>query len=177
MKRRATSVMTHGAMGLCGLLLAGDKTSEGAPGKGGAAAFEKLKSLNGEWQGTVQGKDGPPVTVTYRTTSNGSAVLEDLFPNTPHEMITIYYLDGDSLVLTHYCALRNQPRMSLVSETQGELVFDFAGGANIHPDVDPHMHSARISLRDADHLESEWVVYQSGRRLDSKKFFLERRKP
>jgi hypothetical protein len=176
MKRQPTPLMTLCAMGLCGLLLAGDKSAAGKAGAG-PAAFEKLRALNGEWRGTVQSKDGPPVTVTYRTTSNGNAVLEDLFPGTSHEMITIYHLDGDALVLTHYCALGNQPRMSLTNSDPGELVFDFAGGANVKPEVDAHMHSARISLRDPDHLESEWVVYQSGRRLDSKKFFLERQKP
>ncbi|HXB54127.1 MAG TPA: hypothetical protein VN461_05045 [Vicinamibacteria bacterium] len=176
MKRQATLLMTLSAMGICGLLVAGEKSTAGKGGAG-PAAFEKLKALNGEWRGTVQSKDGPPATVTYRTTSNGSAVLEDLFPGTSHEMITIYHLDGDALVLTHYCAMGNQPRMSLTTSDAGELVFDFAGGANLKPDVDTHMHSARINLRDADHLESEWVVYQSGRRLDSKKFFLERYKP
>lgn len=176
MNRKATLLTTFAAIGLCGLLRASDKNT---PGKGGAgaAAFEKLRALNGEWRGTVQSKDGPPVTVTYRTTSNGNAVLEDLFPGTSHEMITIYHLDGDALVLTHYCALGNQPRMSLTTAEAGELVFDFTGGANVRPEVDAHMHSARISLHDPDHLESEWVVYQSGRRLDSKKFFLERYKP
>jgi hypothetical protein len=176
MNRQATLLTTLCAIGLCGLLRAGDKST---PGKGaaGPAAFEKLKALNGEWRGTVQSKDGPPVTVTYRTTSNGNAVLEDLFPGTSHEMITIYHLDGGALVLTHYCALGNQPRMSLTTSDAGELVFDFAGGTNVKPEVDAHMHSARISLRDPDHLESEWVVYQSGRRLDSKKFFLERYRP
>jgi hypothetical protein len=175
MKRQATRLMTLSAMGLCGLLLAGEKSVTGKAGDG-PAAFEKLKGLDGEWRGTVQSKDGPPVTVTYRTTSNGNAVLEDLFPGTSHEMITVYHLDGDALVLTHYCAMGNQPRMSLTTSDPGELVFDFAGGANVKPEV-AHMHSARISLRDADHLESEWVVYQSGRRVDSKKFFLERHKP
>ncbi len=176
MKRQATSAFGLAAMTLGGLLLAGETAAPAKPGAG-RAAFEKLKALSGEWQGTVQSKDGPPATVTYKTTSNGNAVLEDLFPGTSHEMITVYHLDGDNLVLTHYCAMGNQPRMSLTSSDPGELVFDFAGGANIKPEVDPHMHSARISLRDADHVESEWVVYQSGRRLDSKKFFLERRKP
>jgi hypothetical protein len=168
--------MILSAIELCGLLVAGE-TSTADKGGTGRAAFEKLKALNGEWRGTVQTKDGPPVTVTYRTTSNGNAVLEDLFPGTGHEMITVYHLDGDALVLTHYCALGNQPRMSLTKSDPGELVFDFAGGANVKPEVDAHMHSARIWLRDADHVESEWVVYQSGRRLDSKKFFLERQKP
>jgi hypothetical protein len=176
MKPQATIGAGLFAMALGGLVLAGEATASAKPGPG-AAAFEKLKALNGEWQGTVQTKDGPAVRVSYRTTANGSAVLEDLFPGTPHEMLTIYHLDGDKLVLTHYCAMANQPRMSLTSSTSGELVFDFAGGANIKPDVDPHMHSARINLRDADHLESEWVVYQSGHALDSKKFFLERKKP
>ena len=48
-----------------------------------------------------------------RTTGGGSAVTETLFPGTAHEMMSVYHMDGDDLVLTHYCAGGNQPRMML----------------------------------------------------------------
>ena len=34
-------------------------------------------------------------------------------PDTPAETVTTYHLDGDALMLTHYCGLGNQPRLRL----------------------------------------------------------------
>src|SRR3954465_5521956 len=67
----------------------------------GSAAFEKLKSLAGTWQGeTDMGKGPMPVTVQYRVISNGSAIEERLFADTPMEMITIYHEEGGKPALT-----------------------------------------------------------------------------
>ena len=144
---------------------------------GSKAAFEKLKGLSGEWRGTVDTKSqGPEVTVLYKTTSNGSAVMETLFPGTEHEMLTVYYLEKGELVLTHYCARANQPKMRLTTKsTPDELVFDYAGGANIKPRKDTHMHSARIRFEGKDAIASEWDVFQQGKKADTKKFFLARK--
>jgi hypothetical protein len=57
---------------------------------GVASAFEKLKSLAGEWSGTAKGQ---PVTVSYRVVSNGSAIEETLQATPTETMITIYHLD------------------------------------------------------------------------------------
>src|SRR5262245_49740277 len=82
-------------------------------GRGGSkhAGFEKIKALSGEWEVTRGGDEHHGGTVTYKVTAGGSAVLETLFGGTKHEMITLYYLDGKDLALTHYCMLQNRPRM------------------------------------------------------------------
>src|SRR5262249_20363265 len=74
--------------------------------------LERMKTLAGTWLAT--GKDGKPtdqVVSVVRVTAAGSAVHETLFPGQPHEMISIYYRDGADLMMTHYCALGNQPHM------------------------------------------------------------------
>jgi hypothetical protein len=141
------------------------------------AAFEKLKGLAGEWHGTEGEKDkGHPATVTYRTTSGGSAVVETLFPSSDHEMVTLYHLDGDKLVLTHYCMLANQPKMALTGKSSAdELVFDFAGGSNVKPKIDMHMHSLRLRFENKDVIATEWDMFDAGKKVDSKKFFLTRK--
>jgi hypothetical protein len=141
------------------------------------AAFEKLKGLAGEWHGTEGEKDkGHPAAVTYRTTSGGSAVMETLFPGSDHEMVTLYHLDGDKLVLTHYCMLANQPKMALTGKsTADELVFDFAGGSNVRPMKDMHMHSLRLRFENKDAITTEWDMFDAGQKVDSKKFFLTRK--
>jgi hypothetical protein len=143
----------------------------------GKAALERLKQLAGEWRGHVTTPDGPETTVVYGVTAGGSTVTERLFPGTGHEMLTLYHLDGGELVLTHYCAMGNQPRMRLVQAAGTdplELRFDFAGGANIDPAKDAHMHAGRMLLRGADRLEAEWAVHEKGKPAGANKFFLER---
>jgi hypothetical protein len=147
-----------------------------ATGRGeGAAALARLKGLAGEWRGHILTPDGPPVTVVYSVTGGGSTVEEKLFPGTEHEMVSMYYLDGVDLVLTHYCAGGNQPRMKQVPSSDAtELRFDFTGGANIDPARTPHMHGGRLFFRGPDRLDTEWANWENGKQSGAHKFFLER---
>ena len=56
-----------------------------------------------------------PTAAEYRVAANGSVVVERNFPDTPKEMISVYHDRGGKLSMTHYCALANQPQMSLTS--------------------------------------------------------------
>ena len=68
-------------------------------------AFEQLASLVGEWKG-VQGNT--EIKLTYTLTANGSALMEEF---QPEGMITMFTVDGNHLIATHYCAAGNQPQM------------------------------------------------------------------
>jgi hypothetical protein len=113
-----------------------------------AEAFASLKKLQGEWRGPAMMKGMPPGHSIYRNTAGGSAVQETIFPGTKMEMLSVYHMDRGSLLMTHYCALGNQPRMKLNTRksTPGELVFDFDGGSNLNPRRDAHMHSLTLTL-------------------------------
>jgi hypothetical protein len=143
----------------------------------GKEAFGILKTLAGEWQGTSsEAGKSLSVSVIYRVTSAGSAVLETLFPGTDHEMVTVYHLDKGKLVLTHYCAAGNQPRMALhKNSTPQDLVFEFKGGSNINPRKDMHMHAVRIRLESADHIIGEWTGFSGGKAMDATRFNLTRK--
>jgi len=140
-------------------------------------AFAKIKALAGEWTG----KGGEPgkefdVTIHYRVTAANSVVIETMFPGTEHEMITMYHLDGDKLVLTHYCAQGNQPRMALTKKSTGNtLDFIFDGGTNMKSKKDSHMHAARIQIVDANTVASEWDHFEGGKKTESMKFALRRK--
>ena len=142
-----------------------------------AAAFDQLKALAGEWAGMAVEEQSFPVTVQYRVTGNGSAVVETQFPGTPHEMVTVYYRDGNDLVLTHYCAAGNQPRMKLdaAASKPDELRFAFTGGSNLDPAKDMHMHEVRIALLSGDKIESDWTAYQNGQKAHTAHFQLTRK--
>ena len=177
--KHATSVsyVVIAAITLFGFVAAfGQSTS--SPSMTAQDAFAMLKNLAGEWNGTIQEKDkGPAGSVIYKVTASGNVVLETLFPGTEHEMVTTYYLKGDQLMLTHYCASGNHPMMALDQQsTKAMLVFTFAGATNFDPEKDTHMHNARFKLVDNDHLESEWDHYQNGKNAGPAKFFLARKK-
>lgn len=152
--------------------------ADAGPGITAKAAFAALKALAGEWAGTVgvSADKGAPGKVNFRVTSGGSAVFERQFPDQPHEMTSVYHLDGDDLVLTHYCAAGNQPRMKLDRKRSSahELIFEFSGGSNLNPARDGHVHAGRIRLPGADRLEAEWYFHADGKRAGTNGFFMAR---
>jgi hypothetical protein len=78
-------------------------------------------------------------------------------------MVSMYAVDGSDLVMTHYCILGNQPRMKVSSKSSGnKLVFEFAGGTNLDPKKDKHMHGATLTFVDADHLEIDGEGWDNG---------------
>ena len=144
----------------------------------GKAALERLKSLAGTWEGQAgHGQPGQAATVTYRVASGGSVVEETLFPGTPHEMISMYHLVDGQLVLTHYCAMANQPRMRLDTKasTPDRLVFAFDGGTNFDPAKDTHVHSGVIEWK-GESLHNSWAVYSGGKETGQNAFVLSRKK-
>ena len=89
-----------------------------------AEDFEKLKSLEGKWMGTLERTDGTSdkFELNYSITSNGSAILEESDTG-GIEMLTIFNHQNNELLLTHYCGLQNKPVSVLESKTNGTYVF------------------------------------------------------
>lgn len=151
----------------------GHKESAKNPG------LERFKQLAGEWTGTMSenGIDKHPGTVTYKVTSAGSAVIETMAPGTPHEMVTMFHADGKDLVLTHYCAAGNQPRMRAEVKGDGnKFDFQFFGATNLKSDKDMHMHSAVYTLVDKDTLKADWTLFVDGKKAGMAIFELKRKK-
>jgi hypothetical protein len=160
LKNRTLGLLAMAGLCACASALAAE------PAKvDGSSAFEQLKKLEGDWDGHAMTPDGPRVTVTYHVTSGANTVEEKLFAGTPHEMISMYFLDGKELVLDHYCASGNQPHLRLNPATSNaqELNFEFVSGTNLNPAVDSHMHTGKILIKDADHIESLWTGYENGK--------------
>lgn len=130
-----------------------------------AAMFDRLKALEGEWESDSPGLG--KVRAIYKVVGGGSAVEEhfsgEKIPG--GEMITLYHLDGDRLVLTHYCAAANQPRMvaKRINPAKGEVDFVFLDATNLASPNAGHMRNARIQLVDANHFNSQWEFFQDGK--------------
>lgn len=156
---------------LLALAAAGSAEEKAAPGPAGLA---QLKKLAGTWvRADENGNPTDQIVSVFKVTAAGSAVQETIFPGTNHEMVTLYHLDGKELVLTHYCAAGNQPRMKLDPKSpRGRLDFTFTGGSNFDPAKDTHMHEGSITVVDDDHLEWRWVAYKDGKAQDDHKVAL-----
>jgi hypothetical protein len=97
----------------------------------GAAGWAMLvRALPGAW--TMPGKSGP-FTVSYRLISGDSALVETWGVGSPRETMTVFHPDHDDLLLTHYCAQGNQPRLRAVAASADAVVFRFADATNVGP--------------------------------------------
>jgi len=138
----------------------------GTPNSNDTAAFARLKTLAGEWEGKAA--DGSTSHLRYEVVSNGSAVLER-FENDQlgagNAMVTVYYLDGDRLQLTHYCMAKNQPHMQAESfdSASGELRFAFVNATGLSSAEAGHMHNASFRFIDGDHFSTDWQFYEAGK--------------
>lgn len=155
--------------GLMVLALTAGGRGDDAPAKATHPGLEKLKGLAGTW--VEADKDGKPtdkVVSIVRVTAGGSAVHETLFPGQPMEMVSVYHLDKGELVMTHYCVLGNQPRMKADPKSPtNQIKWTFAGGTNLDPAKDAHMHSATVTFVDADHIEIAGEAWENGKPSES----------
>jgi hypothetical protein len=139
-----------------------DKTTEKAP-VAQRPSLEQMKKLVGTW--VAVDKDGKPtdqVVSVIKITAGGSAVHETLFPNSPTEMVSVYYQDGADLMMTHYCVLGNQPRMKADPKSPANQIhFLFVGG--LDPAKEKHMHKGTLSFQDNDHFEFSGVCWEDGK--------------
>jgi len=132
--------------------------------EGNAAAFDKLKSLLGEWEGKgLEGGKEVPATTTFRLISDGSVVMNVIAPGTPHEMVTMFHRDGTDLLATHYCVVSNQPRMRAVPSSEPNVVaFEFKDGTNLAGPAVGHMDRVKFTFVDANHHVEEWTFLANG---------------
>jgi hypothetical protein len=102
--------------------------------------------------------------------------MEIMYPEGERE-INMYHIDGNYVVMTHYCGGGSQPRLKLdQSNTSSELMFfDYFDATNLEdPAKDRHIHASRLVFVDINHIESWWKVFKEGKELAESKFDLER---
>lgn len=161
---KETMVMAFGGVFLATVAAMAGPASE--TDASAAAAFERLKGLEGVWEADLGG--GEKATSRIEIISGGSAIV-DRYQDTKlgpgKEMVTVYHLDGDRLLLTHYCVAGNQPRMKLESfdPAAGELRFEFLDATGLRDPGAGHMHRARYRLEDSRHFSTVWDWVEKGK--------------
>jgi len=129
-------------------------------------AFALIKSLAGRWQGDFvnpETKKPAAMETRIRVTSHGNSVTHEMKgagesdeSDKIDHPVTMMYLDGAQLLLTHYCDAGNRPRMSGRISPDGRTVdFDFLDVSG--PTSHGHMQHARFTLVDSNHHIEEWT--------------------
>ena len=138
-------------------------------------SFDAMKTLAGTWQGAVTVDPPEPgmgngvrTEVSLRVTSRGHALVHEMYeagkPEDPTKYdrpVTMFYVDGDRLLLTHYCDAGNRPRMAGKVSPDGKKVeFDFVdlSGGNQYG----HMYHAVFTIVDANHHIEDWTYLMPG---------------
>jgi hypothetical protein len=120
-------------------------------------SFAELKTLAGSWEGTFEGK---PLhgQVTLRVTSMGNTLMHEMkSTDRPDDPISMFTIDGDSLIMTHYCDAGNQPHMvGTVSPDGKTFTFDFVSATNLLSSQDGHMQHVVFTIIDPDHHTELW---------------------
>lgn len=143
-------------------------------------SFEKLKTLAGTWVGQLTTTPAVPmvqgkfVQFSLRVTSRGNALVHELsVSGIPDHPVTMFYVDGDRLLLTHYCDAGNRPRMvGKISPDGKTLEFDFldlSGGNQTG-----HMHHAVVTIIDDNHHTEDWTYMMPGDKPMQAHFDLQR---
>jgi len=122
------------------------------------SGLDKIKSLAGEWEATSP--DGESTTVKYELISSGTAVEERLDMHDT-QMVSVYYMNGDKLMMTHYCAFNNQPRFegAIAGDT---ITFRYVDATNLANESTPHITGLVVSFKDPDHFTQQWSTNAPG---------------
>jgi hypothetical protein len=125
------------------------------------AAFKKLLSLAGQWEG--KDEHGMVVKTTFKPMVSNTALMETLAASGMDEMVSLYSVDQDSIALVHYCPTNNQPRMRATPDSADvkEISFEFQGAGNLKSPSEGHQHRLAIRFEDANHITETWTWRQN----------------
>jgi hypothetical protein len=139
-------------------------------GQAAQTSFDQIKSLAGTWEGTLTtvpaavagANQGKQLQVSLRVTSSGNAVLHEMkVPGAPDDPITMLYVNGNRLFLSHYCDAGNRPRMVATASADGKTItFNVVdvSGSKIHG----YMEHVVFTAIDASHHTEDWTFLMPG---------------
>jgi hypothetical protein len=124
-------------------------------------AFQSLRALVGEWQGRAG--NGRSVLVSYRLIANDTVLVETWTMSPTRTSMTVYHMDGDNLLATHYCPQGNQPRLQYQPELSGDrLEFRFRDSTNL-PDANAaHQHAFWVRVDGSETFTRDETYVQDG---------------
>jgi hypothetical protein len=148
------------AAALCTLL--GGAALAAPPAGQAQAAFERLAKLDGNWKS--QAKDDV-VFITWRVIANGAAVLETV-SNADHtrvNSVTVYAVEGEELVASHFGAEVAHPRLALKVLDGGRLRFEVLGQDAPKDGKAAHVSALLLVVKGEDVVTLDWTTTAAGK--------------
>ena len=123
-------------------------------------AFNAIKNMPGTWEG--QTSEGDTVQVNFKAVSRGSAIVSEILGK--EDMISVFNLDKSRLLMTHYCAMGNQPRMQASLSPDGKTItFNYVDATNLATADAGHMQKMVLTVLDENHHVEEWTFVDHGK--------------
>jgi hypothetical protein len=151
---------------VCLLTPASTAGAQEVPADRARAAFERLKQLAGDWkQRSTKDWEG---SAAIQVIAGGSALVLTSkvapHPGVDEAMTTVFHMDGDRLMVTHYCVAKNQPRLvaTSISADASRIEFTFLDATNLKSSRAGHMNRAVYTIESNDRYRSRWTFSQQG---------------
>jgi len=136
------------------------------------SAFEKLSALVGTWK--RQDSDGSKFQIQFELTANDTVLMERWMRKEKTHSLTVYHLDQNHLLATHYCPQGNQPRLKMATNTKSSTIkFEFMDATNLETADQNHQRSLSFDLSNGN-LVVRGESYKSGTGADTTTLLLER---
>jgi hypothetical protein len=125
------------------------------------AAFAKLSGLVGTWKRAET--SGSQLSIDFELTANNTVLVERWMHAGTMHSLTVYHLDGEALMATHYCPQGNQPRLKMAAGTVADrIVFEFHDATNLQHIDESHQHRLSFDLADMKRV-IRGEVYRQGK--------------
>ena len=91
--------------------------------------------------------------------------MEQCRPEKGPKTITIFTIDGDHLIATHYCSAKNQPQTATaaIADAQKSLTFSLVRLTRLKSPDAFHNTGLTVIQEDNDHLTQEWLYQAKGK--------------
>lgn len=125
------------------------------------AVFAKLQTLVGEWEGKTEA--GRVLKISYRLTANNTVLVETWTLGPQRESLTLYHMDNESLIATHYCPIGNQPRLRFKQGGSASLfAFEFVSATNLPKPEAAHQHSFEVEILQPNSIARSETYMENG---------------
>lgn len=112
--------------------------------------FEKIKSLQGVWIPEIQSSETQEIS--YEVVSGGSSVIEKA-----DGMLTVFHLDANNIMATHYCIAQNQPRLIASNFNEDNILnFVLKDGTNLET-TEGYISQIKFKFIESNKFQATWV--------------------
>lgn len=139
-----------------------------------AQQFAEMKTLAGQWKPHDSTSDN--FFIEFELTAGESVLVEKwLYKDSLHSM-TVYHLDGESVIATHYCPQGNQPRLaSLPGKADGDIQFIFRDATNLDRSSQSYQVELGFAFKDETGTVLRTETYESTSGREPSEMILVRR--